>query len=561
MTHREAYGVDVLECAFPFHFLLDGTLRILRAGRRLQEVASGLQSGEALGETLCIKRPEPNPTFDKLKSRTDDVFIIDVTTVVGLHLRGQFFPIEDQGAEALIFLGHPWITDLAQLEEFGLKLHDFPTHAGIADMLVLLQTTKRGLIESRSLTELLKQATNELELRNEQLEEELEHRKKLEETVLHAQKMEAIGQLAGGVAHDFNNILLAISGHAALAARKLGEDHLIIGDLHRILDATKRASELTSRLLAFGRRQVMIPIDVDIASALDEVGQILNPLLGESIYLSIKHPPDVGAVKIDPSAMQQILLNLAINSRDSFEGEGSIVIRAETLEQTEPRQLATGILDPGSWISIEVVDDGSGMEQETIDRIFEPFFTTKKLGDGTGLGLSTVWWILERCGGKIDVVSRPDKGTTFTVFLPRSSKGAQGESSNQADSPSVPVSGRILLVEDEEMVRIPVAEMLRQDGWRVTEAANADEAIEKAKNAAVPFDMVLTDMVMPGMDGRELAGQLRKRWPDLPIVLMTGYDAGVAGSALGDQDYILTKPFSTNDLASMLQRARSNSTD
>ena len=556
MSNHAGYDQDVLGRAFPFLFVLDRGLSVVRCGKRLSQVATGIQLGELMGESLRVERPLPCTTFEQLKSRIDDVFIINVTPVVGLRLRGQFFVAEEAGQESLVFLGHPWITELSQLAQFGLQLADFPAHAGIADMLVLLQAQTRGLAESRTLAEQVQTTSRELEIRNKQLEEELERRKRLEETVLHSQKMEAIGQLAGGVAHDFNNILLAITGHVALAKNAFSPDHPATADLQRILDATTRAAELTSRLLAFGRRQVMVPCAVDVGDALDEVVQILKPLLGEWVRVEVAQSSESAVVEIDPSALQQILLNLAINARDAFDKDGTVLIEYSKAEVTEKKMLPTGELSPGMWVGISVSDNGSGMDQDTVDRMFEPFFTTKAPGQGTGLGLSTVWWILERCGGKIDVESELGVGTKFTVYLPACSDEVDFRVLQREEAASESEqAGRILLVEDEDIVRAPVAEMLRISGWEVVEACDGEDALAQVDAAESDFDIALSDMIMPGMDGRQLAQELNSRFPEMPIVLMTGYDAGAASGMLSAHQYILTKPFTLEALVAMLDKA------
>ena len=546
---------NIIGSAFPFHLVLDSDLKVVDSGNRLPELVPGLAPGRELNAFLRIERPLRTRDFDQIRRSVGELFILSV--IEGdLRLRGQFFPYDHGAEQQVLFLGHPWIIDLGSMQAQGLRLADFPPHAGIADMLVLLQTQRSGLVESQGLAEKLRHASDELKARNLQLIEEIERRAQTEENMLQSQKMEAIGQLAGGVAHDLNNILLAINGHVSMAMRQVSTPEKVLENLEHVLAASKRATELTARLLSFGRRQVLSDVAVDIAHAFSEVEHILRPLLGERVELDFNASGEPGAVLIDPSALQQVLLNLAINARDAFGAQGgSIRITGQPFEVLKPRTCLLGELNRGHWVRIQVIDDGAGIDPEILERIFEPFFTTKPQGQGTGLGLSTVWWIIERSGGAMDVESSGAGGTTFSIYLrPTESPDPEKAPEDQGDQLQK-TSGRILLVEDEDMVRQPVSSMLELLGWTVTEFSNAEDALVFIEGLDDSIDMVLTDLVMPGLSGREFAEMLREQWPDLPIIFMTGYDPDSAGGFLNADELVITKPFDLEELEAFLVKA------
>lgn len=546
---------DILGSAFPFHIVVDEALRVTGAGCRLTALVPGEILGRSMSDILEIERPARIHDRAGIVDAGGALFILGVRDT-RLRLRGQFFPYRTGDSEHLLFLGHPWINSLDDLQGQSLRLSDFPPHAGIADMLVLLQTSQSGLRESERLAGQLREAAGKLAERNEQLTLEMERRARTEEHVLQSQKMEAIGQLAGGVAHDLNNILLAITGHVSMALRQLDDREKVRGNLDNVLAASQRASELTSRLLAFGRRQVLNEVDVSVEAAFRELEQILEPLLGERVRLTVACDPGVGSVHIDSVAFQQVLLNLAINSRDAFpDGEGSIGIRADTITVEGSKTCLLGALEPGSWIRILVRDDGAGIAPEILDRVFEPFFTTKRQGEGTGLGLSTVWWVIERSGGALDVVSPADGGTEFTLYLRSSGEVRSGDEADRK-AESAQVTGRILLVEDEEMVRQPVVAMLELLGWEVVEASSAEGALELVcGDDDASLDLVLTDMVMPGLGGRDLAVRLRETRPELPVLFMTGYDPAGGEDPASATESIIGKPFGIEELETFLAEA------
>jgi len=552
----EQNNLSFLNRAFPFHFVLGDDDVVVSTGSRLPEVMGESPVGLPMEQAFEIIRPRGIGSFMQLRDRREELMILRIKGERSVSLRGQFFVCDRDANCFLVFLGHPWIQELDQLDGLGLTLSDFPPHAGMADMLVHLQTKESGLKESKDLAQRLEATTRTLSERNLQLEEQLRERERLQETVAQAQKMQAIGQLAGGVAHDFNNILLAIDGHAELAALELQKGLDPDRHLVRIREATRRATELTSRLLSFARRNVMVNSEVDLDAAFDEAIGILGPLLGEGVRIetSFSRPTQL-TVFIDASALQQVIINLAINARDAMEGSGLIRLEAEKIVLTNPKPLSLGSLSAGSWVRISMIDEGHGIPAEHITQVLEPFFTTKESGVGTGLGLSTVLWILDNCGGAMDIQSKVGEGTRIDLFLRESSKvDALPDLSPKeaAEEQSVRQTLRILLVEDEERVRTLVKEMLLLDGHSVVDAESPEKAISVFRSStADSFDLVLTDLVLVGGNGRDLIQKLGRMGYTGKSVIMTGYDPDQVDPLI-DGEVVLNKPFTLYDLRVVL---------
>ncbi|MBA2457557.1 MAG: response regulator, partial [Gemmatimonadales bacterium] len=344
----------------------------------------------------------------------------------------------------------------------------------------------------------------------------------LEEQLRQAQKMEAVGQLAGGIAHDFNNLLTAITGYAELVLMTLGADDPRRPDVQEICHATDRAATLTRQLLAFSRRQVLQPRLIDLHRLAKDVERLLHRLIGENIEVVTLTDAGLGLVKADPSQMEQVLVNLAVNARDAMPGGGRLTI--ETRNVVLGTEYATGhsMVEPGPYVLLAVTDDGTGMDQPTLARVFEPFFTTKGPGRGTGLGLSMVYGIVKQSGGYVWVYSELGRGTTFKIYLPR----ASGQAVAPEAELSVTAPGgheTILLVEDEPAVRALAQRVLAARGYSLLVAADGPAALEVAGRHHGGIDLLLTDVVMPGISGRELAQRLLALRPATRVLYITGY--------------------------------------
>jgi two-component system cell cycle sensor histidine kinase/response regulator CckA len=375
-------------------------------------------------------------------------------------------------------------------------------------------------------------------------------RKNLEEQLLHSQKMEAVGRLAGGVAHDFNNMLTIISGYDRMILEGLSPSDPLRGFAEQILKAADRAGDLTNQLLAFSRRQVIQPRVVDLNQLITAAEKMLRRLIGEDLDLTVRLAPENMNIKADPGHIDQAIFNLAVNARDAMPQGGRITIETAAV-QLDHNYARTHLgVEPGEYVMLAMSDTGHGMDAETRRRIFEPFFTTKQKGKGTGLGLATVYGIVKQGGGDIWVYSEPGKGTTFKLYFRRVREAAAALDEMQAQ-PHQRGSETLLVVEDEEAVRDLIATMLRQQGYTVFTAAGAREAIRLAAEHRDTLGMVLTDVVMPQMSGRELAAELLRVNPKLHILYLSGYTENtvVHHGVLDSGVDFLAKPFSQEALA------------
>ena len=375
---------------------------------------------------------------------------------------------------------------------------------------------------------------------------DVEEQRRLERQLTHAQKMEAIGRLAGGVAHDFNNIMTAVMGHAQIASESLPADAAARDDLQQILRAANRASELTRQLLAFARRQVTQPRPVDLNTLVREARKLLERLLGEDIMLRTETAPDLPLVLLDPGQLEQVLVNLAVNARDAMPGGGLLTIA------TRAR---------GDRVEIDVVDTGIGIPAEQHASVFEPFFTTKEHGKGTGLGLATCYGIVRQAGGTIELTSEPGHGSRFRIVLPALPEGTlpvhTPSRGTRIDGLEPGGSECILFAEDEPQVRNLGERLFRGLGYRVLAAENGEVALARASGETI--DLLVTDVVMPGMTGEELAAELRKSRPDLRVLYISGYaeDSAAIERALRAGDAFLPKPFTVSELAGRVREVLS----
>jgi PAS domain S-box-containing protein len=383
------------------------------------------------------------------------------------------------------------------------------------------------------------------------VKEDITDRKKLEEQLRQTQKMEAVGQLAGGVAHDFNNMLGVIMGRAELALEKVAPDDSLRGDLEEIMAAGLRSSDITRQLLAFSRKQTIEPRVLDLNEAIEGMLKLLRRLIGEGIDLAWLPGANLWPVKMDPSQVDQVLANLCINAKDAIGGVGKITIETHKTEFDDAYCADHRGFSPGEHVMLTVSDDGSGMDKLTMDKIFEPFFTTKGLGKGTGLGLATVYGIVKQNAGFINVYSEPGDGSTFKIYLPRHIVTADQEPKKDAAPPIPRGSETILVVEDEVMYLRMVTLMLEKYGYRVLPASTPGEALLLAKEHTGEIHLLLTDLIMPEMNGRDLAEEITVLYPDIIRMFMSGYTSGhiIHGGALDEGIHFIQKPFKTKTLA------------
>ena len=396
----------------------------------------------------------------------------------------------------------------------------------------------------------VQRALRELDDRTERKRAE-EALRQSEKQFRQSQKMEAVGRLAGGIAHDFNNLLTVIMGYSQVLLTELGPQHVLRGKIEETLKAGDRAATLIRQLLTFSSKQSLDPKILSLNTAVTSLESLLRRLIGEDIHLISKLDPTNGRLRADQSQLEQVLANLVVNARDAMPKGGTLTIETAQVELTRSPVYHLTPLPPGSYVRLSVSDTGCGMDRKTQAHIFEPFFTTKGEGKGTGLGLSTVFGIVTQCGGAIDVTSRVDHGTRFDLYFPSVEANIPVITPSQILVQPQRGTETILLVEDEPSVRTLVRDELRKLGYRVVEAKNGVEACLLATQQAGSFQLLLTDVVMPGMGGRELAQHLSVIMPELRTLFMSGYmdDIGImAGQEEGTSSF-LQKPFTPEVLA------------
>jgi PAS domain S-box-containing protein len=373
----------------------------------------------------------------------------------------------------------------------------------------------------------------------------------LEQQLRQAQKMEAIGQLTGGIAHDFNNMLTVILGYSELMLRSLRSDDPMRSEVEQVQEAGVRASLLTRQLLAFSRKQVLDPKVLDLNAVLTNIDRMLQRVIGEDIDLVTMPAPGLGRVKVDPGQIEQVIMNLAVNARDAMPQGGKLTIETANVELDNAYARKHVSVRPGSYVMLAVSDTGCGMDAETQARIFEPFFTTKEVGKGTGLGLSTVYGIVKQSDGNIWVYSEPGRGTTFKVYLPIVEGAVETVEPSVAPAGAVRGSETILLVEDDAGIRRLVRQVLAERGYWVLEAIDGKHAIQISEQHTVPIHLLVTDLVMPEMSGRDLAEHLKPSRPNMKVIFMSGYTdkAIVHRGELDPGTAFLQKPFTPDALA------------
>jgi len=383
-----------------------------------------------------------------------------------------------------------------------------------------------------------------------------EEREKLQEQLSQAQKMESIGRLAGGVAHDFNNMLSVILGHVEMALEGLDPSQDLHADLQAISKAAKRSADLTRQLLAFARKQTVDPRPLDLNATVTNVLKMLRRLMGEDIRLEWAPGAGLWPVLMDPSQVDQILANLCANARDAISGAGRVTIRTANVTLDAAACAGEGDLEPGEYVELSVTDDGIGMDKETLSRVFEPFFTTKEVGKGTGLGLATVYGVVRQNRGFVRAESEPGRGSTFRIWLPRH----VGEAEAVVEKAAAGARGgpeTILLSEDDPAILSMMKSMLGRMGYRVLAAATPSEAIRLAEAHGGGIDLLMTDVIMPEMNGYELAAQVKRRCPDLKVLYVSGYTADIIArrGVLAAGVSSIQKPFSPEELAAKTREA------
>jgi PAS domain S-box-containing protein len=385
--------------------------------------------------------------------------------------------------------------------------------------------------------------------------EDVTERRALEQQLRQSQKMEAIGRLAGGIAHDFNNLLMVISGYSEFLLDRLGPEPALRGPAQEIASAAVRATSLTRQLLAFSRKQMLAPKLLDLNGVVRENLKMLTRVIGEDIDLVMVPAADLGAVRADVGQVEQVIMNLAVNARDAMPSGGKLTIETSNVSLDEDYARFHAPLNPGNYVMLAISDTGAGMDSETQSRIFEPFFTTKG-PKGTGLGLSTVYGIVKQSGGYIWVYSEPGKGTTFKIYLPRVLEAASpAQVAAPVESISAAGTETILLVEDEDNLRYLARQYLEKQGYQVLEAPDGTAAMQIAVARDAVIHLLLTDVIMPGMNGRELAQRISEIRPNTKVLYMSGYTENVIGrnGMLDDGVRLLQKPFTLHDLKSKVR--------
>jgi signal transduction histidine kinase/CheY-like chemotaxis protein len=391
---------------------------------------------------------------------------------------------------------------------------------------------------------------------NKELKSEIAGREHAEAALLQAQKMEAVGRLAGGISHDFNNLLTVIRGHAALSLTRVGSDGALRRELNGILKSADKAAALTRRLLAFSRKQVLRLRVLDLNALVAQVNELLPPVMGDDIELILDLAPDLGHVKADAAQMEQAIMNLAFNARDAMPHGGRLKIQTINADWLEEVTLRHQGAQAGPHVMLVVSDTGHGMTDETLSHVFEPFFTTKETDKGTGLGLATVYGTLRQSGGFVRVSSTVGEGTTFRIYLPRVAEPIEAVDAPPIMPHQLHGAETILVVEDNDAVRRIAREFLKMKGYAIIEAREATEAIQIMENREEHIDLVITDVLMPGMKGRELIERLAELRSDFKVLYMSAYteDAAINIGVLSPGTEFIEKPFSPEELTGKVRQ-------
>ena len=398
--------------------------------------------------------------------------------------------------------------------------------------------------------------TAKLREANAQLEHELAERKRVEESLLQSKKMESIGRLAGGVAHDFNNMLGVILGSTQISLPKVPEGSSLWLNLKAIEKAADRSRDITRQLLAFSRKEIIAPKAVDLNQQIVESQKILARLIGEDVKLSFKPGQDLWTVKIDPSQLDQILMNLSANARDAMPDGGSLTLETANIRINGDYSHVHPDARSGDYVQVTVADSGVGMEKSVLEHVFEPFFTTKEMGHGTGLGLATVYGVVTQNNGFINVYSEPGQGTVFRIYLPRMQAAVEAGAIATPAPVAGKGSGTILLVEDDDLLLWITTEILQEMGYSVIQAPTPQQAIAICEKGEIPIDLILTDVVMPDMNGKEMVDRIRASGSRVKVMFMSGYTADIVAQRgiLEEGMNFIQKPINPEELSEKLRR-------
>ena len=520
-----------------------------------------------LGENL-IKTSSANDALEQLLRNDIAVVLIDVCMpdLDGFELARMIREHPRFQKTAIIFVSAILLTDFDLLRGYQLGAVDYVPIPVVPELLrakvrvfaELYRKTRQlellnGELERRvaERTAELARANEELARSNQELEQRVEERTREREAALakmhEMQKLESLGQLTGGVAHDFNNLLTVMLGNLSLLRKRVPDDPKVARLIDGAIQSAERGATLTSRMLAFARRQDLKPETVDLAKLVEGMAEMLRRSLGPAIQISTEFRADLPSIRVDPNQFELALLNLALNARDAMPLGGRLAIGARSASATA----GPPGLEPGEYVCVAVTDSGTGMDEETLKRATEPFFTTKGVGKGTGLGLSMVHGLVAQSNGAMRITSRPGEGTTVELWLPAADRPAL----RQAPAPGQPArngrSCRVLLVDDDALIRMSTADLLEDLGHVVIQAASGASALDTLHSGAA-VDLVITDQAMPGMTGAELVRHISRAWPHLPIMLATGYADLPPGQDPGVPR--LAKPYSQMQLAAEITR-------
>jgi len=524
----------------------------IRYGERDKEILTFV--GRQIASAVEIKRNEQ--ALRRSEARYRSLVQSSVYGIYRSSLEGRFLDVNPAlitmlgyaSAEEVLLLD-PEKDIFAQPEEHARLIDAFRRARALDGMEVKWKRKDAGVITVRISGRVVGSA-EEPDVVLEAIAEDVTDRRLLEDQLRQAQKMEAIGRLAGGVAHDFNNLLMVIGGYAEVILAELPLDHPLHEKGRAIQLAADRATTLTRQLLAFSRKQLLELKIVDVNAIIQDMDRLLRPLIGENVELVITRAPQAAHIRADAGQIEQVLMNLVVNAKDAMPAGGKITIQTQTLVVDGAHGRFPQFIRPGNYVMLSVSDTGMGMDRETQSHIFEPFFTTKEQGKGTGLGLSTVYGIVKQTAGYVMVQSEPGRGTAFHIYLPQAEGAVEKQAVTVAHT-NLGGSETILLVEDEESVRELVRDTLTIKGYKVVEACNGEAGLAVAARHDGPIDLVITDVVMPGMGGRELVQQLAQSHPSTKVLYLSGYtEETILGDGTTDHGAaFLQKPFTLQTLA------------